>query len=532
MSGVSAQSSKNGGAPRDVSKTSLISSASHISSRPSFQGYVEEVTPPKLLLSEATVETISHAILAVCIYLALLFLWKFKYFVPFDSGFAIAVLWFSSMACGMAFKMARLPQLLGMLCAGILVKNCGDLTRGMPDAWGEVIRAWGLVNILMRGGLEMDVGAVKRLGMGVVRLTVMPGVSEAVAAGVLAIAVFQMPFILGLAFGFILAAVSPAVVVGGMFDMQAQGYGVVKGIPTLVVAAASFDDVVAISGFSIFIGIAVGSGGNVAMDAIGGVLSVVGGIIAGTIGGVVLSATKLWNTPWKRALALILLAIIFKFGFKALHYDGAGALAALVMAAVASQLWTSGRGVFAAGPDEEMTHRAEHDLCLVWRLISEPLLFGVIGSALDFRNVEASSIPKAVLLILGCVLVRTAAAFVATCGCGFSTLERTFIALAWSPKATVQAALGAVPLAMIKDSMKPNDPDFTKYEKHGLDILTTAVFSILLTAPFGLIVIQKLGPRWLERVEEVTLVNSSLAVDEGEAPRNVTEAWKDQSGRN
>merc|ERR1711972_1214392 len=127
----------------------------------------------------------------------------------------------------------------------------------------------------------MDLLAVKRLGMAVVRLTVLPGVLEALSAAVLANLIFGMPFLLALAFGFILAAVSPAVVVGGMFDLQARGFGVEKGIPTLVVAAASFDDVVAISGFSMCIGLAVGEGGNILMDALGGPLSVVGGIVAG-----------------------------------------------------------------------------------------------------------------------------------------------------------------------------------------------------------------------------------------------------------
>merc|ERR1711920_912199 len=99
--------------------------------------------------------------------------------------------------------------------------------------------------------------------------------------------------------------------------------------------------------------------------------------------------------------------------------------------------------------------------------------------------------------------MRTAAAYVATIGCGLSRQERLFIALAWTPKATVQAALGAVPLTMIRENMEPSDPKFSEYEKHGLAILTCAVFSILLTAPIGLLVIQKLGPRWLEKQESV-----------------------------
>merc|ERR1719428_2324675 len=106
----------------------------------------------------------------------------------------------------------------------------------------------------------MDMGAVRRLGLAVVRLTVLPGVTEAFTVASLSMVMFGMPFPLGLALGFILGAVSPAVVVGGMFDLQRRFYGVRKGIPSLVVAAASFDDVVAISGYSLCIGFAISTG--------------------------------------------------------------------------------------------------------------------------------------------------------------------------------------------------------------------------------------------------------------------------------
>merc|ERR1719272_1401006 len=114
---------------------------------------------------------------------------------------------------------------------------------------------------------------------------------------------------------------------------------------------------------------------------------------------------------------MILIAVIFKFGFAELGYDGAGALAALCMAAVAAQFWQAGKGIFSAGPNEHASHEAEHYLCIVWSLLSEPLLFGVIGSALDFKTIEASTVPKALLLLSGCVTVRTIVAFLATYGC-------------------------------------------------------------------------------------------------------------------
>lgn len=99
-----------------------------------------------------------------------------------------------------------------------------------------------------RSGLELDIQTLKRAGGAAMRLTACPGIVEAIVVGGLATAIFKMPIALGLTLGFILAAVSPAVVVSGMFELQKRGYGVRKGIPSIIVAAASFDDVVAITG--------------------------------------------------------------------------------------------------------------------------------------------------------------------------------------------------------------------------------------------------------------------------------------------
>merc|ERR1712008_626763 len=138
-------------------------------------------------------------------------------------------------------------------------------------------------------------GAVRRIGMAVVRLTVLPGVSEALCVAGLAVWAFKMEFFLALAFGFILAAVSPAVVVGGMFDLQSRGYGVSQGIPSLVIAASGFDDVVAISGFSIFIGLGTGHG-DMLMAGLHGPINIIGGALFGLLGAGFLSLTWIWDT--------------------------------------------------------------------------------------------------------------------------------------------------------------------------------------------------------------------------------------------
>lgn len=447
------------------------------------------------------VEWVARGLIGLLGYLMLVSVFEFKYFVPYDGGFAVAVLWVVSVVCGHLATMLGMPQLLGMLLSGIALKNLGDPVRGLESEVGAAIRTFGLMNILMRGGLEMDLGAIRRVGTAVVRLTVLPGVSEAVSTAVMATFIFDMPFFLALAMGFILAAVSPAVVVGGMFDLQSKGYGVKQGIPSLVVAAASFDDVVAISGFSMFIGLASGTG-DVVMEALHGPINIVSGVAFGFLGAFLLSLTEIWDTPRKRTGLLIALGTIFCFVAKKAHYAGAGALASLVMAAAASSFWGSGvGGRLSQGPNSHIAHEVEQDLSFVWRIVAQPLLFSVIGAALDFSQIEPGTIPKALGLITFGVIIRSFVALLSTYGAGLSLKERTFIALAWVPKATVQAALGSVPLDLIRTTMKrSDDPD--KYDKSiqfGVDILTVSVFSILMTAPLGLVVIQYLGPRWLER---------------------------------
>jgi NhaP-type Na+/H+ or K+/H+ antiporter len=466
------------------------------------------------IMALATPQSVARVIMAVATYVMLLFIFELNYFIPYDGGFAIVVLWSSALVCGQLMAFIGMPPLLGMLIAGIALKNLGDPVRGLPDSWAAAIRAFGLMNILMRGGLEMDMGAVRRIGMAVVRLTVLPGVSEALCVAGLAVWAFKMEFFLALAFGFILAAVSPAVVVGGMFDLQSRGYGVSQGIPSLVIAAAGFDDVVAISGFSIFIGLGTGHG-DMLMAGLHGPINIIGGALFGLLGAGFLSLTWIWDTREKKSCMMLILGTVFTFVSKKLHFAGAGALACLVMAALVSQFWSHGvGGRLSLGPDDHAAHEVERDLCKVWQFGAEPLLFSVIGSALDFRQINAGTIPKAIAIICGAVIVRCIAAYFSTCYAGLTTKERLFVALAWMPKATVQAALGPVPLDMFRNQLTRSDDPvlYDKAEQHGVDILTSAVLSILLTAPVGLLVIQWLGPAWLQQddgngVSEIDIVD-------------------------
>ena len=148
---------------------------------------------------------------------------------------AMVLLWFCSLVGGYTSERLGLPPLLGMLISGMILKNwrhipgMSDPVGSLPDEWKAGIRGAGLSVILMRSGLELDIPAVKRAGMAAVRLTCLPGIAEAFLVAFAGVLIFDMEFPLALSMGFILAAVSPAVVVVGMFNLQKAGFGVKKG---------------------------------------------------------------------------------------------------------------------------------------------------------------------------------------------------------------------------------------------------------------------------------------------------------------
>jgi len=291
-------------------------------------------------------------------------------------------------------------------------------------------------------------------------------------------------------------------------------------VHSLVVAAASFDDVVAISGFSIAFSFAVPSheSHSTVMTLLHGPLEIIFGVLLGFSGGYLISFTRIWNKRWKRTAVVLGLGLMMMFGMLRLGYSGAGAMGGLIMGMVGSVNWRAGTPVLMSKrADEHYIHHAESDLALIWSMVCQPLLFGVIGSALDFTEIPMETIPKAILVVFCGLCTRLPIAYFATYGKGLTTHERGFIALSWIPKATVQAALCAVPLDRFIENWHYRDcvdegvgdspltsaeyiscmDEYDQDMKWGYDILTTAVLGILLTAPMGLIFIQVLGPKWL-----------------------------------
>jgi NhaP-type Na+/H+ or K+/H+ antiporter len=423
--------------------------------------------------------------------------------IPDGALWSFLLIWVGSVIGGEIAVKCQLPSLLGMLLSGLVLRNLpGNLVEYLPETWSSSIRAAGLSVILMRSGLELDIDAFKKVGWMAARLTVLPGLSEAVVVGIASIFLFKMNAMLGICLGFILAAVSPAVVVLGMFQLQAGGFGVEKGIPSLVVAAASFDDVVAITGYTICKSIALSASGGVSAWAIlHGPVDVVAGVSAGCLGGLICGCTAIWGKKWQRSSAVFGMGLTLMFLGRKYGFNGGGAMASLVLGIAANKCWTNGKPMdgLSIGPLPHAAHTVESDLARAWKIVFQPLLFGVIGTAVKFASMTPSTIPKSILILVIGLCVRLPMAYASVGGGTLTHKERLFIALSWIPKATVQAALASDPL----DYIMKNTPEDAQAVAWGNDILTTAVFAIIFTAPVGMMIINSLGPKWLDKhVEE------------------------------
>jgi len=414
-----------------------------------------------------------------------------------------------------------------MLCAGLALRNVpyvGERIGERVDIrWSAAIRSLALTLILCRAGLAFDVDALKRLRFVVARLAALPCLTEAAVIAGLAAALLDFPLAWAALLGFIVAAISPAVVVPSLLSLQERGYGTSTGIPTLVVAAAPLDDVLAIAGFGICLSFSVGGSGGgepppLWLDVARAPLELVLGLAAGLLGSLLVlllappgSAKAVPAQQREGALALLgrvapapsggaavlfcLCASTF-LGLKRAGFSGASALSVLVAATGAARRWGAGAAKPVAGL-----------LADAWNRLAQPLLFGLVGASVAVGSLEARVVGLGLAMLACSVTIRCTVAYLAVGGRGLTPRERAFTAIAWLPKATVQAAIGAAAL----------DEATTEREKQmGRDIVAIAVMSILCTAPLGAVAIPALGPRLLRRDGGDAVVAAAAAAPKDE----------------
>lgn len=456
--------------------------------------------------------------------------------------FALLVLVVVAWIGGWLVQQIHLPPLLGMLLVGILLKNVPyiSVARGLDPAWSAALRSTALAVILLRAGLGLDPTALKQLSAMVFRLAFLPCLAETAVVAVTSHYMLGLPWLWGFMLGFVLAAVSPAVVVPCLLALQEKGWGVAKGIPTLVIAAASVDDVLAISCFTIILGVTFNPSADLVSVILQGPLEAFVGVVFGLVWGVL--AVFLPPSPSPSTLLRLLVlvggALLALFGSDVAGLPGSGALAVLVMAFVAGVGWRrQGWG------DSNPVSQA---LASGW-VVLQPLLFGLIGTEIQMAALELDTVGWGVVVLCCGITVRVIVSYSAVMWGDLTHRERCFVALAWLPKATVQAAIGPLALDKAKQALVDRFPgqdcglvgasDFTVMEELpgavlvsemvngslvqgysgeggdllvnlcemvtlGERVLTIAVLVILITAPIGAVAIMTGGPRLLQNIEE------------------------------
>ena len=366
-------------------------------------------------------------------------------------------------------KKVRLPKLVGYLITGIVlgpyVLNMVDLT--VLDLSGE-LRNSALIIILIRAGLSLNLDDLKKVGRPALLLSLVPATMEIIGYAIFTPLLFNVNVVEALVIGAVLAAVSPAVVVPRMVKLIDEGYGTKKGIPQLLLAASSLDDVYVIVLFTTYLGFL--QEGNIAvMDFVNIPVSIVLGILLGGIVGWVLA--KVFNYLKREGNPLSVIyqtMIVLSTAF--ILYGLESTLSSVV--AISGLIAVMSMGI-ALMMFIDSKHTEGDKISTAFDALWAPaqiLLFALVGSAVDIRYMVDAGL-FAILIILVGLAFRSTGVFISLLGTNLNIKEKFFVFISYLPKATVQAAIGGVPLAA------------------GLSVgplaLSISVVGILLTAPLG-----------------------------------------------
>lgn len=379
------------------------------------------------------------------------------------------------------FTKMKLPGLLGMIITGIILGpyalNLLDVSivgnqvqRGIS---GD-IRTIALIIILLRAGLGINKEMLKKVGKVAAKMSAIPCLVEGFTIMFIAHKLLKLPMLEAGMLAFIVAAVSPAVVVPSMLYLKERKLGMLKGVPIIILAGSSIDDIFAITLFTAFLGMSVSSGQSqsLAMQIMKIPIEIIGGILLG---------------------AIIAYLLIKLFNLEKIKLSDLEQLAVLIISAFAAKL--IGDKIHAAGLLSVMTIgfillekacdtaiKLGDRLNKIW-FFAQIFLFVLIGAEVNIHVALDAGLIGIIIIAIG-LLARTLGVMISLKGSELNMKERIFCAVAYSPKATVQAAIGGMPLAAGVAS--------------GELILAVAVLSIIITAPLGAIGINTLAPKLLE----------------------------------
>lgn len=374
---------------------------------------------------------------------------------------SIALIMLIGMSAGWICRKVKLPGLIGMLFTGIIL---GPYVLNMLDSSillvSADIRKIALVIILTRAGLTLNLEDLKKVGRPAFLMCFVPATFEMIGMIILAPRLLSVSLIEAAVIGAVVAAVSPAVVVPKMIKLMEDGYGTKQGIPQLILAGASVDDVYVIVMFTAFTSLA--QGGNVSvMSFVNIPVSIMFGIIIGIIIGKALAVV------WKKLHIRDTVKAAIFLSVALLLVDIEASLNTPITFASLISVMFIGIALKKDRPEVAFRLSQKYNKMWVW---AEVMLFVLVGATVDIGYVAYAGV-SSIVIIIGALIFRMAGVALCMAGTKLKLKERVFCMLAYTPKATVQAAIGGVPLSMGLAC--------------GNTVLTVAVLAIIITAPFG-----------------------------------------------
>ena len=391
--------------------------------------------------------------------------------------FSISLILLVGMAMGWAFNKFKLPSLIGMLLTGIIL---GPFVLNLIDesilTISSELRKIALIIILTRAGLGLDFTGLKKIGRPALLMCFLPATFELIGIIIVAPKLMGLSFPEACVLGAVLAAVSPAVVVPRMVKLMDEGYGVKQGIPQLILAGASVDDVYVIVLFSTFVSILQGESASV-VSFVNIPISIILGILIGLAIGYLLALffKKVHIRDTSKVLIILSISLLLTVAEDNLSTAITfSALISIMFIGVGMKKW-----------HEVLAKRISAKYAKIW-VGAEVFLFVLVGATVDISYLGKVGL-NAIIVILSALLFRMAGVFVCLIKSRVELKERIFAMLAYTPKATVQAAIGGIPLSL---GLACGDT-----------VLTVAVLAIVLTAPLGAFAIDLSYNKLLKREE-------------------------------
>ena len=376
---------------------------------------------------------------------------------------SLAIIFLLGLLIGSIFNKLKLPSLMGMILTGIILSpHAFNLLDEKILTISPDLRQLALVIILTRAGLSLDIKDLKKVGRPAILMCFVPACFEILAVVVISPKILDITILEAAIMGAVIAAVSPAIIVPRMINLIDKKIGVENSIPQLIMAGASVDDIFVIVLFTAFTGLA--KGGDLSLASFTKIpISIITGILVGIIMGIIL--IKLFKKLHIRDSIKVIIILSVSFLLIELQNQLENIVPISGLLAIMSM------GIVIKAKYEILATRLSNKYNKLW-LASEIVLFVLVGATVNVKYVLQAGIPV-VIVILFALAIRMIGVYTCLIKTKLSIKERVFCMIAYTPKATVQAAIGSIPLSMGLDC--------------GNLVLTVAILAILITAPFGAI---------------------------------------------